>query len=320
VSIETVGVAGLGLLGRGIAACFLSHGFRVIGFTRSESTHAEARRYITQAIGELIEHAGFAPELADEWADRYLPVASCDKMGECDLVIESVIENADAKRKVFDQIESVVRPQVPIASNTSALPISLLQSDRKHPERFLGMHWAEPAHMTRFMELIRGEQTADEPFEAVAQMAGRIGKEASLVQKDVPAFVINRIGYAMYREALHILESGIADVETIDRSCRNALGLWATMCGPFRWIDLTGGPALYCKAIEGVLPSLNNSTELPETLKKLRDQDARGIANGRGFYEYTDEEAAQWEALFLKHAWNVRKLVDEYFPIEKPCD
>jgi 3-hydroxybutyryl-CoA dehydrogenase len=320
VSIETVGVAGLGLLGRGIAACFLSHGFRVVGFTRSESTHAEARRYIAQAIGELIEHADFPPRLADEWPDRYTPVQSCDTMGGCDLVIESVVEDAAAKRAIFDQIEAVVRPGIPIASNTSALPISRLQADRRHPERFLGMHWAEPAHVTRFMELIRGEQTADEPFQAVAQMARRIGKEPSLVQKDVPAFVVNRIGYAMYREAFNILESGIADVETIDRSFRNALGLWATMCGPFRWIDLTGGPALYAKAIEGVLPSLSNSTELPDTLKKLRDADARGIANGRGFYEYTDEEAAQWEALFLKHSWNVRKLINEYFPIEPPCD
>ena len=320
MSIETVGVAGLGLLGRGIAACFLAHGFRVVGFTRSESTHAEARRYIARAIDELIERADFPPRLAGEWVDRYTPVRSCDTMGGCDLVIESVVEDAAAKREIFEQIEAVVRSDVPIASNTSALPISRLQADRRHPERFLGMHWAEPAHVTRFMELIRGTQTADEPFQAVARLARRIGKEPSLVQKDVPAFVVNRIGYAMYREALNILESGIADAETIDRSCRNALGLFATICGPLRWIDLSGGPALYANAIEGVLPSLDNSTELPETLKKLRDDDARGIANGRGFYEYSDEEAARWEALFLEHAWNVRKLMNEYFPIEPPCD
>ncbi len=317
MSIETVGVAGLGLLGRGIAACFLSRGFRVIAFTRSESTHAEARRYIAQAIDELIEHAGFPPALAGEWDDRYRAVDSCKTMGDCDLVIESVVEDATAKREIFDQIEAVVAPGVPIASNTSALPISRLQADRRHPERFLGMHWAEPAHINRFLELIRGEQTADEPFDAVAEMARRIGKEPSLVQKDVPGFVVNRIGYAMYREAMNILESGIADAETIDRSVRNALGLWATMCGPLRWIDLTGGPALYAKAMEGVLPSLSNTTELPDTLKKLRDADARGIANGRGFYEYTEEEAAAWEELLLKHSWNVRKLVDEYFPIDQ---
>lgn len=320
MEIRCVGVVGLGLLGRGIAACLLAHGHRVIGMTRSRSTHATARDYIDRAIGDLIEHAGFPESLADEWPTRYTPVDSCEAFAECDLVIESVVEDIAAKREIFDQIEAVVGAEVPIASNTSAVPISLLQEGRTHPERFLGMHWAEPAHVTRFMELIRGEKTADGPFQATAEFARRIGKEPSLVEKDVPAFIVNRIGYAMYREALNILEEGVADVETIDRSCRNAMGGWATMCGPLRWMDLSGGPALYAKAMERVLPTLSNSTELPHSLKELRDADARGTANGRGFYDYTEEEAARWEELFRRHAWTVRKMLDDYFPLEPPCD
>jgi 3-hydroxybutyryl-CoA dehydrogenase len=210
----------------------------------------------------------------------------------------------------------LVAADVPIASNTSALPISHLQRGRKHPERFLGMHWAEPAHATRFMELIRGEHTSDTAFQAAAQLAKAIGKEPCLVEKDVPAFIANRIGYAMYREALNILEMGVADAETIDRSCRNALGLWATICGPLRWMDLTGGPAAYAKAIRAVLPSLSNATELPKTLQDLVDSDAQGIANGRGFYEYNEEQARQWEELFLEHAWTIRELMNRYFPLE----
>lgn len=178
------------------------------------------------------------------------------------------------------------------------------------------MHWAEPAHATRFMELIRGEHTSDTAFQAAAQLAKAIGKEPCLVQKDVPAFIANRIGYAMYREALNILELGVADAETIDRSCRNALGLWATICGPLRWMDLTGGPAAYAKAIRAVLPSLSNAIELPKTLQDLVDSDARGIANGRGFYEYNEEQARQWEELFLEHAWTIRELMNRYFPLE----
>ena len=79
---------------------------------------------------------------------------------------------------------------------------------------------------------------------ALVWLAAAVGKEPCVVAKDVPAFIVNRIGYAMYREALNVLEMGVADAETIDRSVRNALGLWATMCGPFRWMDLSGGPAL----------------------------------------------------------------------------
>jgi len=316
MDFQTIGVAGLGLLGRGIAACFLGHGFRVIGFTRREPTHEEARRYIAQAMQDLVAHAGFPAALVEEWVGRYTPVDSCETFGRCDFVVESVVEDLAAKRRVFDELEAVVRPDVPIASNTSALPVTGLQQGRKHPERFLGMHWAEPAHATRFMELIRGERTSDAVFEAVAALARRIGKEPSLVRKDVPAFIVNRLGYALYREALYLLEQGVADVETIDRSCRNALGLWSTICGPFRWIDISGGPALYARAIEGVLPSLSNATELTDEMKELVKADARGITNGRGFYQYTEEEAQRWEELFLRHAWKVREIQNEHFPVE----
>lgn len=315
MKIETVGVAGLGLLGRGIAACLLGHGFRVVAFTRREATHDEAKKYIGRAIRDLVERAGFSEELLQEWPERYEPVTSLDPMADCRFVIESVVEDMETKQEVYDRLEELLPADVPIASNTSALPISQLQRDRQHPQRFLGMHWAEPAHVTRFLEIIRGEQTSDAAFQTAAQLARSIGKEPSMVEKDVPAFIVNRIGYALYREALHVLEMGVADVETIDRSVRNALGLWATMCGPFRWIDLTGGPALYANAIEGVLPSLSNATELPKTMRDLREAGARGISNGRGFYEYTEEEARQWEELFRRHAWTVRQLMNEYFPI-----
>jgi 3-hydroxybutyryl-CoA dehydrogenase len=231
-------------------------------------------------------------------------------------VIESVIEELSAKESLFNQLEEVIRADVPVASNTSSIPITELQSKRLHPERFLGMHWAEPAYSSRFLELVRGEMTSEATFEVAEALAWHIGKEPSLVQKDVPAFIVNRLGYAMYREAMHILELGVADVETIDRSFRNACGLWATICGPFRWIDLTGGPALYGKALQRVWPTLSDATEIPDTLKLLMEDDAQGIVNGRGFYRYTKAEARDWQNLLHEHAWNVRALMDVYFPLD----
>jgi 3-hydroxybutyryl-CoA dehydrogenase len=315
MNINTVGVAGLGLLGRGIAACLLAHGFKVIAFTLGDASHDGARVYVHRAIDDLIERAGFSPSLRESWPRNYVPVHTLDTFGPCDFVIESVIEDLAVKEQVFDELESVVRPEVPIASNTSSLPISHLQGHRRHPERFVGMHWAEPSHITRFIELIRGEQTGDAAFTGATQLALRLGKEPSLVQKDIPAFIVNRLGYAMYREAAHILEMGVADIETIDRSFRNACGLWATICGPFRWIDITGGPAIYGRVMQRILPSLANSTALPTVFQKMIDEDAKGTLDGHGFYSYTREEAEKWEALFLEHAWKVRELLNEYFPL-----
>ncbi len=320
MEIQTIGLAGLGLLGRGIAACLLAHGRRVIAFTRHASTHAAARQHVDQAIAELVERGGFPAGLAAEWPGQYEPVDAIEAFAPCDFVIESVAEDLAAKQQVFDRIEAVVRPETPVASNTSAIPVHRLQEGRLHPERFLAMHWAEPAHVTRFMELVPGEKTSEAAVRAAQRLARSIGKEPCLVQKDVPGFIVNRLGYALYREALNLLEMGVADAPTIDRACRNALGLWATLCGPFRWMDLTGGPALYARAMRGVLPTLSTTPELPATMAALEAAGAQGTAGGQGFYEYAEEDARRWEALLRDHAWTVRRLLDSYFPLDDPCD
>jgi 3-hydroxybutyryl-CoA dehydrogenase len=315
VSSEKIAVVGMGLLGRGIATCFLGHGFEIVAVARSQTRHAEARRQIEQMIGELVDLAGFDAGLRTEWPSRYTAACEFEALRDCSFVVESVLEDAATKHDVFDQIEAVVSPEVVIASNSSAIPISQLQRGRKHPERLVGMHWAEPAHATRFLELIRGEQTSEQTVHRALGLARRLGKEPSLCQKELPGFIVNRIGYAMYREALHLLEAGVADAETIDRSVRNALGLWATVCGPLRWMDLTGGPELYLKAMQPVLPTLSKADEPSPVLKKLAESGARGIINGRGFFNYAPEEAQRWEELYRRHAWRVAQMQNEYFPL-----
>ena len=312
---DPIGVAGLGLLGRGIAAALLAHGFKVIGFTTGEYTYDRAKDYISKAIRELIAQANFPDSLEETWRERLVETESLSQFAGCGFVIESVVEDVSIKNDVFDQIEGVVDAQIPIASNTSAIPITLLQKKRKHPERFLGMHWAEPAYASRFLELIRGEWTTNDALSAALDLGKRVGKEPCIVQRDIPGFIVNRLGYAMYREAVNLLEMGVGDVETIDRGFRNACGLWATLCGPFRWIDITGGPALYATAMKNVLPSLCNSSDLPRTLQdKLAGQE-HGVLNGRGFYSYQPEDAAHWEALLHKHAWEVWRLQQRYHPL-----
>ncbi|MDB6121854.1 MAG: mmgB [Pedosphaera sp.] len=314
---QRVAVVGLGLLGRGIAACFLGHGFNVVAIDRSQEQHAEARKQLAIMMGELVELGGFNPQVRDEWTTRYTAATDFSSVKDCSFVVESVTEDIATKEAVFDSLENLLSATTVIATNTSAIPISQLQLRRKIPARFVGMHWAEPAHSTRFMELIRGEKTSDETLQTAAAMARRLGKEPCICQKDIPGFIVNRIGYAMYREALNVLQSGLADAETIDCAMRNAFGLWASVCGPLRWIDLTGGPELYAKAMQHVLPSLSNSAKLPAPMQQLAAEGARGITNGRGFYSYTPEEAHRWEELYRRHAWRVAEMHNQYFPLNK---
>lgn len=312
--MKIIGVAGLGFLGRGIAACLLGRGFRVVGFTPDRHAFASVRAYIQEALDEMAAANASPQSIAESWSRSYRETTSLEDMAECEFVIESVLEDLAVKNSVFETLEAVVGPDVPIASNTSALPISLLQKPRKHPERFLGMHWAEPAYATRFMELIRGEQTGDQAFEKAIALARASGKDPSLVRKDVPGFIVNRLGYAMYREALNLLEMGVADAESIDRAFSNAFGLWATFCGPFRWIDITGGPTLYAKAMRGVFPTLSNRAEIPEVLEQMVRNDDRGVLNGRGFYRYEPEDKAKWEAFLHRRAWALHDLQKETDP------
>jgi 3-hydroxybutyryl-CoA dehydrogenase len=314
---ERVAVVGLGLLGRGIAACFLAHGFQVVGIDLDGNKHAEAREQLSLMMGELVEFGGFDPKLRQEWHTRYAAAQDFENVKDCSFIVESVTEDIAAKEAVFNELESRLPTSVVIATNTSAIPISQLQQRRQVPARFVGMHWAEPAHATRFMELVRGAQTSDETLRVTAAMACRLGKEPCVCQKDIPGFIVNRIGYAMYREALNVLQSGVADAATIDTAMRNAFGLWAGVCGPLRWIDITGGPALYAKAMAHVVPSLSTSTEVPKPMQKLATEGASGITNGKGFYTYTEEEAHHWEELYRKHAWRVTKMQNEYFPLKQ---
>jgi 3-hydroxybutyryl-CoA dehydrogenase len=313
---QTVGVAGLGLLGRGIVTSFLSHGFRVIALDPSADVQVDARQYIETGIRDLVTRGGMPQSLLSEWPARYTVATSVRDFAPCSFVVETIIEDPAAKRALFDELESVVAANVPIASNTSALPISTLQQGRRHPQRFIGMHWAMPCHLTRFLEVIRGAQTDDGTVEATLALGRKAGKDPSLVRKDVDGFIVNRIGYAMYREALWLLENGVADVDTIDRAVRNARSVWGNLAGPFRWMDISGLPG-YATVMERLLPQLSCAKEVPKPLRDLVDSGATGIANGRGFYDYTPEEAERWRKLLIENVWRIRELNAELLPDEQ---
>jgi 3-hydroxybutyryl-CoA dehydrogenase len=175
------------------------------------------------------------------------------------------------------------------------------------------MHWADPCHVTRFLEVIRGEQTDDATADAVMNLAVALRKDPAMVRKDVNGFIVNRLGYAMYREACNLLENGVADAETIDRAFRNAMGLWATIVGPFRWMDMTGLRS-YAAAMEHMLPTLSNEVQVPKVMRDMVAEGHNGIFTGRGFYDYTPEEAAYWQKLYHDQVWTVTRLHERCFP------
>jgi 3-hydroxyacyl-CoA dehydrogenase len=227
------------------------------------------------------------------------------------IVIESVIEDFKVKQRVIRDIEGVVHSDTLIATNTSAIPPSLLQPGARHRERILGMHWGEPAHVTPFMEIICGKHTRPKFAESAVQFARQLGKQPSLLRREVRGFITNRVMYAMLREAFYLVESGVATIADVDRSLRNDLGYWITFAGPFRFMDLTGIPA-YGAVMQGLFPDLKCTRKVPKLMMKALKSGARGVSNAKGFYSYTPREARRWEDRYLKFSYEIRALARKY--------
>jgi len=305
-----VGVVGLGLMGNSIIACLLAAGHPVVGVTRSLSKRRNTRRHLQSILRQMKREKLLSSDPAQALTKLRITEDFAD-LRECQVVIETVLEDLQVKYEVFRKIEAAVSPETIIGSNTSALPVTLLQKGASHPERFMGIHWGEPAHVLRFMEIICGDQTDLHLVERARALAERWGKEPSVVRRDVRGFLTNRCMYAMLREAFYLVESGYATIEDVDRSLRNDYGYWITLAGPFRFMDLTGVPA-YMRVMEHLLPDLCCTKEVPELMRKVVDSGALGVANAQGFYKYTPQEARRWEKRFLRFTYDIRALAQKY--------
>jgi 3-hydroxybutyryl-CoA dehydrogenase len=304
------GVVGMGLMGRSIAACLLAAGHPVTGITGSVSKLKSTRKRLSSLLAEMKKEGLFRGDPEHALA-RFAISTDYAALAGAGVVVESIIEDLDAKRKVVAAIEEHAPADAIIGTNTSAIPVSILQQHTRKPARLLGLHWAEPAHITRFLEIICGEKTAPRFATRVRSLADAWGKEPTVVKRDIRGFIANRIMYAMIREAFHLVESGAASVEDVDRSVRNDIGSWATLAGPFRWMDLTGIPA-YASVMRDLNPELSNAAEVPALMRKVLATGGEGIANAKGFYKYTPAEAKRWEKKFHRFSYDIRALAEKY--------
>lgn len=304
------GVVGLGLMGKSIVTCLLAAGHRVAGVEKSLPDIRATRRHILSFLREM-KHEGLLARDPQVVIRDLTLSEDFSILSDAGIVIESVVEDSQVKREVLARIEEAVSVETLIGSNTSALPVTELQHGARHPERILGIHWAEPAHITRFMEVICGNHTSLDNAERVIRLARGWKKEPTLVRRDVPGFIANRLMYAMIREAFHLVEAGYATPADVDRSARNDMGYWITFAGPFRYMDLTGIPA-YGAVMRDLLPDLDCNKEVPKLMRDVVASGARGVSNVKGFYKYTPAGARRWEKQFLKFTYEIRALAYKY--------
>ena len=305
-----VGVVGLGFMGSSIVTCLLLAGHPVIAVAPLPIDLETATPRIRSNLVQSFEQ-----EICREQPEFYLKNLTTTEdyslLKKTLLVIECTLEDINVKKQVYQKIEDAVDDQTIITSNTSAIPISLLQKEVRLPGRFLGLHWMEPSHTTRFLEIICGDSSDPKKAEWLYQLSHHWAKEPTLVRKDIRGFITNRLMYALYREAFHLVENGYASVEDVDRACRNNAGYWMTLVGCFRWMDLTGIPA-YHAVMKDLFPTLHNATEVPKLIDDVVNAGGKGVSNAHGFYDYTPEEAQLWRETFEEFSYDIRRLALKY--------
>ena len=280
----TVLVVGAGTMGLGVAQICATSGRDV---TLVDTHKAQLKRALAAVRTSLNRFAskGRLDESADAILSRIRThcTDTPEPDGRIEVAIEAVFEDLDLKRRVLARVERACPPTALLATNTSGIPVTLLATALKRPERFGGTHFFNPVQMMRVVEVVAGERTAKETFEGLAGFVRSLGKDVLPVRRDVPGFVLNRVAMAASNEAIRLVQDGVATAEEVDRGVKGAFG-WRM--GPLETADLVGLDVALAARTHIFELSGEAKFEPPPLLRKLVDQGRLGRKSGKGFYDY----------------------------------
>jgi 3-hydroxybutyryl-CoA dehydrogenase len=305
-----VGVVGLGLMGSSIVVALAVAGHPIIAVAPIKEDLEHVYEYLENEIHQCYD-AGLLKESESFYLSRISVTEDFRKLANCAIVMECVAEEAEIKKMVYEKIEQVVSDECIITSNTSALPITLLQNYLSNPQRFLGVHWAEPAYLTRFLEITCGDKTSKEKAKWVYAISSKWRKEATLLEKDIRGFITNRLMYALYREAFNLNENEGISLQDMDKCLKYDAGAWMTFMGIMRKLDLDGLDH-HMTVATNIFHKLYNNDNVPQQMNDLLNKNARGTKNSLGLYIYIDGDAQKWEQLFAEYNKDIYKLAERY--------
>jgi 3-hydroxybutyryl-CoA dehydrogenase len=288
--VKNIVIAGAGLMGASMAQIFAKYGYKITLYDIAEAGIEKGKELIRINQATSMEEG----DLTEAESERILSNISFSMEMECfrdaDYVIEAIVENMDIKKKFWGDVSKIVSREAVLTSNTSGLSITAIAEAVKGPERFAGMHWVNPPHLIPLVEVIAGDKTEDETLAVVKEVAESIHKKPVLVKKDINGFILNRLQYAVLREALYIVENEVASAEDVDNVMKYGLGMRYAGIGPFETVDL-GGLDTFFKVGSYLFRELSDRKEVPELLAKAYQNGDYGTKTGRGFYDYSGDKA-----------------------------
>ncbi len=282
MSISHIGVVGAGQMGNGIAQVAAAAGYAVTCTDIHDAALERGRKTLADSLGRLVKKEKMTAAAAEDLQGRITWSTDLAAHGQADLIIEAASENVALKFRIFEDLSKVAKPSAILASNTSSISITAIGAHTDRPDRVIGMHFMNPVPLMALVELIRGLATTDEVYAAVAAAAVRMGK-TTVLGRDMPGFIVNRVLMPYINEAVYAVYEGIGSVEDIDTAMK--LGTNVPM-GPLTLADFIGLDT--CLAILEVLQGgLGDSKYRPcPLLRKYVEAGWLGRKSGRGFYSY----------------------------------
>ncbi|OEV09084.1 3-hydroxyacyl-CoA dehydrogenase family protein [Streptomyces nanshensis] len=280
---KKLAVVGAGLMGSGIAQVSAQAGWDVVLRDVTGEALTRGTDGIKASYEKFVSKGKLEASAAEEALARITTTTDLDAAAEADVVVEAVFEKIEVKREIFGRLDTLVKDETILASNTSAIPITKIAAATSRPERVVGTHFFSPVPMMSLCELVRGHRTSDETLAAAREFAESVGKTCIVVNRDVAGFVTTRLISALVVEAAKLHESGVATAEDIDTACK--LGFGHAM-GPLATADLTGVDILLHASENIYTESRDGKFAPPESMRRMVDAGDIGRKSGRGYYEH----------------------------------
>jgi len=288
--IQTVLVVGSGMMGSAIGVCAAAAGNHVIYYDNSADFPQKIKQRTDDLLSELLSYELIAASDVDPIKARLdtsadLRAAAC----KADLIIEAIYENLEAKQKLFKELDGLADPSIPILSNTSGLRITDISSHMQHPERSLAAHFWLPAHLIPLVEIVIGDKSSPELAERIKEILIGWGKSPVIVKKDLPGQLANRILQAVIREAVNIVEIGLASPEDVDKAVQMGMALRFPVWGPLEHVDAVGFDI--CKSVQDtVLPEISDRKQASPLFAEMMATGCSGVKSGEGFYDWSKKD------------------------------
>jgi 3-hydroxybutyryl-CoA dehydrogenase len=280
--IRTVGVVGLGAMGAGIAQLAIEAGYDVVGREVTDELGDKARQRIAHFLQRKVDKERMTAAEREAALPRLELTTDLSAFSECDLVIEAIVEELDAKLALFAELERIVRPDAILATNTSALSVTEIASAVATPERVVGMHFFNPAPLMPLVEIVKAELSSDEAVEVAFAVGERLGKKPIRCH-DTPGFVVNRVLIPLLNDCLRVLDEARVSPEDLDTAMTAGAG-WPM--GPCTLVDLVGID-VHVHASEALYEKLREPRMAPPPrIVAMRNAGLLGRKTGRGFYVY----------------------------------